>query len=69
MADRVDAKWVDLGDGRRVRVSWYDDGSIRFRIVGVKSAYAMTECFLSYNPANAHPERGGHAILKVMPLQ
>jgi hypothetical protein len=59
---------VDLDDGRRVRVLVYDDLSIRFRISGVKSAYAMTECFLAFNPANAHPERGGHAILKVIPL-
>jgi hypothetical protein len=64
----IESHPVQLRDGRRVHVLEYEDESIRFRISGVKSAYAMTECFLAYNPANAHPERGGNAILKVIPL-
>jgi len=68
-AAEPDAHWVNLEDGRRVRVTAYPDGSIRFRIHGVRSAYGLTECFLSYNPKNVDPKRGGHAILKVIPLE
>ncbi|MFD1661887.1 hypothetical protein ACFSL4_27790 [Streptomyces caeni] len=53
------AQTVDLPDGRRVRVSAYPDGSIRFRVDGLP--YVLTEAYLSGNPEK------DHAIVKLSP--
>ncbi|SNS60565.1 hypothetical protein [Actinacidiphila glaucinigra] len=50
---------IELPDGRRVQVSAYSDGSIRFRVDGLP--YVLTEACLSGNP-----ERD-KAILKISP--
>ncbi|WP_425246779.1 hypothetical protein [Streptomyces sp. NEAU-NA10] len=50
---------VTLPDGRRVRVSAYPDGSIRFRVDGLP--YVLTEAYLSGNPEK------DHAIVKISP--
>ncbi|MFE2545416.1 hypothetical protein [Actinacidiphila glaucinigra] len=50
---------IELPDGRRVQVSAYPDGSIRFRVDGLP--YVLTEACLSGNP-----ERD-KAILKISP--
>ncbi|MGW7395945.1 hypothetical protein ACWGH7_05470 [Streptomyces cyaneofuscatus] len=39
---------IELPDGRKVRVSAYPDGSIRFRVDGLP--YVLTEVYLSGNP-------------------
>jgi hypothetical protein len=59
---------VDLGDGRRVQVIAYQDGSIRFYIHGVQGPYAIAEAWLPFNPGHADPIKGGKATLKVVPL-
>ncbi|WP_236569415.1 hypothetical protein [Streptomyces sp. MBT58] len=46
-------------DGRRVRVSAYPDGSIRFKVDGLP--YVLTEAYLSGNPEK------DKAILKISP--
>jgi hypothetical protein len=38
---------IELPDGRKVRVSAYPDGSIRFRVDGLP--YVLTEAYLSGN--------------------
>ncbi|MFJ4205123.1 hypothetical protein ACIP2Y_36585 [Streptomyces sviceus] len=43
--DNVFSEWVELPDGRRVRVMAYADGSIRFRVDG--APYVLAEAFLS----------------------
>jgi hypothetical protein len=53
------AETVTLPDGRRVRVSAYPDGSIRFRVDGLP--YVLTEAYLSGNPEK------NQAILKISP--
>lgn len=50
---------VNLPDGRRVRVSAYPDGSIRFRVDGLP--YVLTEAYLSDNPEK------DQAIVKLSP--
>lgn len=50
---------VTLPDGRRVRVSAYPDGSIRFRVDGLP--YVLTEAYLGGNPEK------DHAIMKISP--
>ncbi|MEU4616593.1 hypothetical protein [Streptomyces umbrinus] len=50
---------MELPDGRKVRVSAYPDGSIRFRVDGLP--YVLTEAYLSGNPEN------DKAILKISP--
>ncbi|MFF3871186.1 hypothetical protein [Streptomyces sp. NPDC001978] len=50
---------VVLPDGRKVRVSAYPDGSIRFRVDGLP--YVLTEAYLSGNPEN------DKAIVKLSP--
>ncbi|WP_432149170.1 hypothetical protein [Streptomyces sp. bgisy029] len=50
---------IELPDGRRVRVSAYPDGSIRFRVDGLP--YVLTEAYLSGNPEK------DRAILKISP--
>lgn len=52
-------EWVQLPDGRRVRVLAYDDGSIRFRVEG--APYMMAEAFLTGT--------NGNAILKLVPAK
>jgi hypothetical protein len=59
MAEIIKAQWVDLEDGRRVRVLAYDDRSIRFRVVG-GAPYAIEEAFLSRG-------KHDHAIVKLVP--
>ncbi|WP_328683123.1 hypothetical protein [Streptomyces sp. NBC_00343] len=53
------AEPVELPDGRKIRVSAYPDGSIRFRVDGLP--YVLTEAYLSGNP-ETHK-----AILKLSP--
>lgn len=53
------AETVTLPDGRRVRVSAYPDGSIRFRVDGLP--YVLTEAYLSGNPEK------NQAIMKISP--
>lgn len=50
---------IELPDGRRIHVSAYPDGSIRFRVDGLP--YVLTEAYLSGNPEN------DKAILKLSP--
>ncbi|MDW4908414.1 hypothetical protein RB628_24500 [Streptomyces sp. ADMS] len=50
---------VVLPDGRKVRVSAYPDGSIRFRVDGLP--YVLTEAYLSGNPEK------DQAIMKISP--
>lgn len=50
---------VVLPDGRRIRVSAYPDGSIRFRVDGLP--YVLTEAYLTGNPEK------NQAILKISP--
>jgi hypothetical protein len=50
---------VTLPDGRKVRVSAYPDGSIRFRVDGLP--YVLTEAYLSGNPEK------DQAIMKISP--
>ncbi|WP_330287013.1 hypothetical protein [Streptomyces sp. NBC_00576] len=50
---------VSLPDGRKVRVSAYPDGSIRFRVDGLP--YVLTEAYLSGNPEK------DQAIMKISP--
>ncbi|MFE0351470.1 hypothetical protein [Streptomyces griseoluteus] len=50
---------IELPDGRKVRVSAYPDGSIRFRVDGLP--YVLTEAYLSGNPEK------DKAILKLSP--
>ncbi|MER6236556.1 hypothetical protein AB0I87_13640 [Streptomyces sp. NPDC049952] len=63
MADQpVKAHFTDdvvLPDGRRIRVSAYPDGSIRFRVDGLP--YVLTEAYLTGNPEK------NQAILKISP--
>ncbi|WP_030940623.1 MULTISPECIES: hypothetical protein [Streptomyces] len=53
------AEPIELPDGRKVRVSAYPDGSIRFRVDGLP--YVLTEAYLSGNPEK------DKAILKLSP--
>ncbi|MGC5005514.1 hypothetical protein [Streptomyces sp. DT203] len=53
------AEPIELPDGRKIRVSAYPDGSIRFRVDGLP--YVLTEAYLSGNPEN------DKAILKISP--
>ncbi|MET8638192.1 hypothetical protein ABZX69_21350 [Streptomyces sp. NPDC004074] len=53
------AEPVLLPDGRKVRVSAYPDGSIRFRVDGLP--YVLTEAYLSGNPDK------DEAIVKLSP--
>ena len=53
------AETIELPDGRKIRVSAYPDGSIRFRVDGLP--YVLTEAYLSGNPEN------DKAILKISP--
>ncbi|MFF3558987.1 hypothetical protein ACFYXS_02945 [Streptomyces sp. NPDC002574] len=50
---------VVLPDGRKIRVSAYPDGSIRFRVDGLP--YVLTEAYLTGNPEK------NQAILKISP--
>ncbi|MER6981680.1 hypothetical protein [Streptomyces carpinensis] len=50
---------IELPDGRKIRVSAYPDGSIRFRVDGLP--YVLTEAYLSGNP-ESHK-----AIVKLSP--
>ncbi|MFF9028833.1 hypothetical protein [Streptomyces iakyrus] len=50
---------VTLPDGRRIRVSAYPDGSIRFRVDGLP--YVLTEAYLTGNPEK------NQAIMKISP--
>lgn len=50
---------VSLPDGRKVRVSAYPDGSIRFRVDGLP--YVLTEAYLTGNPEK------DQAIVKISP--
>ncbi|WP_369030495.1 MULTISPECIES: hypothetical protein [Streptomyces] len=50
---------VSLPDGRKVRVSAYPDGSIRFRVDGLP--YVLTEAYLTGNPEK------DEAIVKLSP--
>ncbi|MEW1827875.1 hypothetical protein [Streptomyces sp. NPDC088196] len=50
---------IELPDGRKIRVSAYPDGSIRFRVDGLP--YVLTEAYLSGNPEK------DKAILKLSP--
>ncbi|MEU5116858.1 hypothetical protein AB0G64_35845 [Streptomyces longwoodensis] len=50
---------IELPDGRKVRVSAYPDGSIRFRVDGLP--YVLTEAYLSGDPAK------DKAIVKLSP--
>ncbi|MDI9835221.1 hypothetical protein [Streptomyces sp. KAU_LT] len=50
---------IELPDGRRVRVSAYPDGSIRFSVDGLP--YVLTEAYLSGNPET------DKAIVKLSP--
>jgi hypothetical protein len=50
---------IELPDGRRIRVSAYPDGSIRFRVDGLP--YVLTEAYLSGNPEK------DEAIVKLSP--
>ncbi|MEU1366626.1 hypothetical protein ABZ454_10875 [Streptomyces sp. NPDC005803] len=63
MADQpVKAHFTDdvvLPDGRKIRVSAYPDGSIRFRVDGLP--YVLTEAYLTGNPEK------NQAILKISP--
>ena len=53
------AEPIELPDGRKIRVSAYPDGSIRFRVDGLP--YVLTEAYLSGNPEK------DKAILKLSP--
>ncbi|WP_338903656.1 hypothetical protein [Streptomyces nigra] len=53
------AEPVELPDGRRIRVSAYPDGSIRFSVDGLP--YVLTEAYLSGNPEK------DKAIVKLSP--
>ncbi|MEU5254668.1 hypothetical protein [Streptomyces longwoodensis] len=53
------AEPIELPDGRKVRVSAYPDGSIRFRVDGLP--YVLTEAYLSGDPAK------DKAIVKLSP--
>ncbi|MFJ4809364.1 hypothetical protein [Streptomyces longwoodensis] len=53
------AEPIELPDGRRIRVSAYPDGSIRFRVDGLP--YVLTEAYLSGDPAK------DKAIVKLSP--
>ncbi|MCW8100358.1 hypothetical protein [Streptomyces tauricus] len=50
---------IELPDGRKVRVSAYPDGSIRFRVDGLP--YVLTEAYLSGDPEK------DKAIVKLSP--
>ncbi|MFK4122357.1 hypothetical protein [Streptomyces longwoodensis] len=50
---------IELPDGRKVRVSAYPDGSVRFRVDGLP--YVLTEAYLSGDPAK------DKAIVKLSP--
>ncbi|TJZ94437.1 hypothetical protein [Actinacidiphila oryziradicis] len=50
---------VTLPDGRKIRVSAYPDGSIRFRVDGLP--YVLTEAYFSGNPEK------DQAIMKISP--
>ncbi|MGW5969442.1 hypothetical protein [Streptomyces sp. NPDC055186] len=50
---------IELPDGRKIRVSAYPDGSIRFRVDALP--YVLTEAYLSGNPEK------DKAILKISP--
>ncbi|MGW0569565.1 hypothetical protein [Streptomyces tauricus] len=50
---------IELPDGRKVCVSAYPDGSIRFRVDGLP--YVLTEAYLSGNPEK------DEAIVKLSP--
>ncbi|MFF3989088.1 hypothetical protein ACFY0B_31445 [Streptomyces sp. NPDC001797] len=50
---------IELPDGRKVRISAYPDGSIRFRVDGLP--YVLTEAYLSGNPEK------DKAIVKLSP--
>ncbi|MFE9940891.1 hypothetical protein [Streptomyces hirsutus] len=50
---------IELPDSRKIRVSAYPDGSIRFRVDGLP--YVLTEAYLSGNPEK------DKAILKISP--
>ncbi|MGW5036503.1 hypothetical protein ACWEQW_35150 [Streptomyces nigra] len=53
------AEPIELPDGRRIRVSAYPDGSIRFSLDGLP--YVLTEAYLSGNPEK------DKAIVKLSP--
>jgi hypothetical protein len=53
------AEPVTLPDGRKIRISAYPDGSIRFRVDGLP--YVLAEAYLSGNPDK------DQAILKLSP--
>ncbi|MFE7168740.1 hypothetical protein [Streptomyces sp. NPDC057616] len=53
------AEPIELPDGRKIRVSAYPDGSIRFSVDGLP--YVLTEAYLSGNPAK------DKALLKLSP--
>ncbi|MFG2791122.1 hypothetical protein [Streptomyces sp. NPDC048419] len=53
------AEPIELPDGRKIRVSAYPDGSIRFNVDGLP--YVLTEAYLSGNPEK------DKAILKLSP--
>ncbi|MFI5901577.1 hypothetical protein [Streptomyces cyaneofuscatus] len=50
---------IELPDGRKIRVSAYPDGSIRFRVDGLP--YVLTEAYLSGDPEK------NKAIVKLSP--
>lgn len=50
---------IELPDGRKIRVSAYPDGSIRFRVDGLP--YVLTEAYLSGDPEK------DKAIVKLSP--
>nr|WTB28558.1 hypothetical protein OG781_02335 [Streptomyces sp. NBC_00830] len=50
---------IELPDGRKIRISAYPDGSIRFRVDGLP--YVLTEAYLTGNPEK------DKAILKISP--
>ncbi|MGW0496949.1 hypothetical protein ACWD0Z_16360 [Streptomyces sp. NPDC003007] len=53
------AEPIELPDGRKIRVSAYPDGSIRFRVDGLP--YVLTEAYLSGSPEK------DKAIVKLSP--
>ncbi|MEU6548286.1 hypothetical protein [Streptomyces sp. NPDC046859] len=53
------AEPIELPDGRRIRVSAYPDGSIRFSVDGLP--YVLTEAYLSGNP------KTDKAVVKLSP--
>ncbi len=68
MATRLSSKTVQGPFGQQVRVQFFDDGSVRFRLLGA-SPMALTEAFLTGHEKNVlirlEPREGSRYMSRV----